>query len=131
MIKIAIPVKDDSMQFVGNAGHTPKFAIYSVIGSGMFKSFKLEQIIDNPRSDLDHHDDEEHHQCNHDHNDPEHIAQHDKMGTALKSCDYLVAQKACKNTVNSMKPYDISIIKYTGTSTNSDAILKELAMKFV
>lgn len=131
MIKIAIPVKDDSMKFVGNAGHTPKFAIYEMMGAGMFKSFKLQEIIDNPRSDLDHsHDDEAHHQCNHDHEDAEHIAQHQKMGTALSECDYLVAKKACKNTVNSMKPYDISIVKYAGTATHSDAILKEMASKF-
>jgi len=132
MIKIAVPVKDESMKFVGNAGHTPKFAIYEMIGAGMFKSFKLDQIIDNPRSDLDHHhDEEEDHQCSHDHNDAEHIAQHNKMGTALSKCDYLVVKKACKNTVNAMKPYDICIVKYTGTAPSSDAILKEMAMKFV
>jgi len=132
MIKIAVPVKDESMKFVGNAGHTPKFAIYEMIGAGMFKSFKLEKIIENPRSDLDHHHDgEEEHQCSHDHDDAEHIAQHNKMGTALSNCDYLVVKKACKNTVNSMKPYDISIVKYTGIAPTSDAILKEMAMKFV
>jgi len=42
-----------------------------------------------------------------------------------------VVKKACKNTVNSMKPYDISIVKYTGIAPTSDAILKEMAMKFV
>ncbi|MEA3491249.1 MAG: hypothetical protein U9R27_05045 [Campylobacterota bacterium] len=132
MIKIAVPVKDESMKFVGNAGHTPKFAIYEMIGAGMFKSFKMLEIVDNPRSDLDHHHDEgEDHQCSHDHDDAEHIAQHNKMGTALNSCDYLVVKKACKNTVNAMKPYDISIVKYRGTSPSSDAILKEMAMKFV
>ncbi|HHD75115.1 MAG TPA: hypothetical protein ENL00_04785, partial [Nitratifractor sp.] len=80
-MKIAIPVKDESLTFFGNAGHTPKFAVYEMIGGGMFRSFKLENVVDNPRDDLDHeHEDEEHH-CEHDHNDAAHIAEHNKMGT--------------------------------------------------
>ncbi|MEA2028248.1 MAG: hypothetical protein U9N49_04675 [Campylobacterota bacterium] len=53
MIKIAIPVKDQSLQFVGNAGHTPNFAIFEMVGLGMFRSFKLLKTIPNPRNDID------------------------------------------------------------------------------
>ena len=66
MTKIAIPVKDNTLTLVDNAGHTPKFAVFEMIGSGMFRSFKLQSIIDNPRTDLDDHDhDDEGHQCSH------------------------------------------------------------------
>ena len=47
-MKIAIPVKDENLTFFSNAGHTPKFAVYELSGTGMFKSFKLllhHQII--------------------------------------------------------------------------------------
>lgn len=129
-MKIAIPVKDETLTFFGNAGHTPKFAIYEMIGGGMFRSFKLEGVINNPRTDLDHeHDDEDHH-CHHDHDDAEHIAQHEKMGTALHECQYLVASRACKNTVNSMKANGISVVKYSGNGLKSDDILKEVAANF-
>lgn len=130
-MKIAIPVKDERLTFVGNAGHTPRFAIYEMVGTGMFKSFQLKQIIDNPRSDLDHSHTEEGHQCNHDHNDAEHIAQHDKMGNSLKECSYVVVQKACKNTANTMKANGITIVKYSGVANNSDTIIKEVSNSFL
>jgi len=132
MIKIAIPVKDQSLQFVGNAGHTPNFALFELVGSGMFRSFKLLEIVANPRSDIDAHEhDDEHHQCNHDHNDAEHIAQHNKMGVALDGCNYLVAKRACKNTANAMKPYGIKIVKYNGSGSQVEEILKEVASHFI
>jgi len=127
---IAIAVKDESLTLFGNAGHTPKFAIYEMSGSGMFKSFKLKEIRDNPRTDLDH-DEDEHHQCGHDANDQEHINQHNKMGVALDGCNYIVVQKACKNTANSMKAKGISIVKYAGDATKADAVLREIASKFI
>ena len=33
-MKIAIPVKDENLTFFSNAGHTPKFAIYELTGTG-------------------------------------------------------------------------------------------------
>ena len=127
-MKIAIPVKDESLTFFGNAGHAPKFAIYEMTGGGMFRSFNLQGVIANPRTDIDH--EEEDHHCNHDHNDAEHIAQHNKMGTALNECQYLVTKKACKNTVNSMKANGINVVKYSGNGLKSDDILKEVAANF-
>ena len=129
-MKIAIPVKDESLTFFGNAGHTPKFAIYEMNGSGMFKSFKLNEIRENPRNDIDHDEEEHEHECSHGHDDAEHIAQHDKMGIALEDCNYIVVSRACKNTVNSMKNNGISVVKYSGSSPKSDAILRELSAKF-
>ena len=130
-MKIAIPVKDESLTFVGNAGHTPKFAIYDMVGTGMFRSFKLNLVIDNPRSDLDHeHDEGGDHHCNHNDNDAEHIAEHNKMGVALKDCDYVVVKKACKNTARTMNSNGISIVKYNGTAAKSDVILKEMTGSF-
>ena len=129
-MKIAIPVKDESLTFFANAGHTPKFAIYEMVGEGMFRSFKLEDVIPNPRTDIDHDESKENHHCKHDHNDAEHIAQHDKMGTALSGCCYLVAKKACKNTINSMKSNGIDVIKYSGNGLKSEDILKEIVSSF-
>ena len=34
-MKVAVPVKDDTLQFFGNAGHTPYFAVYTVKGAGI------------------------------------------------------------------------------------------------
>lgn len=96
----------------------------------MFRSFKLNSIINNPRDDLEHHHDDEEHQCSHDHNDTAHIAEHNKMGVALQECDYIVVKKACKNTARTMNDNGITIVKYSGTTNNSDSILKEIASSF-
>ena len=131
-MKIAIPVKDEALTFFGNAGHTPMFAIFEMNGAGMFRSFKLQEIRNNPRTDLDEHEDEdESHQCSHGDDNAEHIAEHFKMGEVLEDCDYLVVKRACKNTANAMKNYAVKIIKYDGMSTKSDAILKEVSAKFI
>jgi predicted Fe-Mo cluster-binding NifX family protein len=129
-MKIAIPVKDESLTFVGNAGHTPKFAIYDMLGSGMFRSFNLDTIKNNPRTDVDF-EDEDHTCAHHDDNDAEHIAQHNKMGVVLDECDYIVVTRACKNTANTMNDHNVKIIKYTGAATNADAILREVSAQFI
>jgi len=133
-MKIAIPVKDETLTFIDNAGHTPNFAIYEMNGAGMFRSFKLQEIRSNPRTDLDHHHDDEedeHHVCSHGSDDAEHVAQHFKMGEVLEDCEYLVVKRACKNTANAMKNYGVKLVKYDGTSPKSDAILRELSAKFI
>lgn len=130
-MKIAIPVKDENLTFFPNAGHTPKFAVYSVAGSGAFKSFTLENIKNNPRSDIDHDHPEEDHACDHDHDDAEHIEQHNKMGRALTDCDYVVVKKACKNTAKSFTSQGIKLVKYNGESFFTNDILKEVSAKFV
>lgn len=129
-MKIAIGVKDESLTFFGNAGHTPMFAIFDMNGSGMFRSFKLNTVKNNPRTDIDYND--ENHTCAHDDdNNAEHIAQHNKMGTVLDECDYIVVTRACKNTANTMNEHGVKIVKYTGDSANADAILKELSASFI
>lgn len=129
-MKIAIPVKDESLTFFGNAGHTPKFAIFSMQGAGMFRSFNLDEVKNNPRTDLDHDHAEEEHECAHDHDDAEHIAQHNKMGALLDACDYIVVKRACKNTANTMNDHGVKIVKYAGSATGANDILREVAAKF-
>lgn len=29
-MKVAVPVKDNNLSFLGNAGHTPYFAVYTI-----------------------------------------------------------------------------------------------------
>lgn len=130
-MKIAIPVKDENLIFFPNAGHTPKFAVYSMTGSGMFRSFKLEEIKNNPRTDIDHNEPEEEHACDHDNNDSDHIEQHNKMGRVLTGCNYVVVKKACKNTAKSFTSVGIKLVKYNGESFKTDSILREISSKFL
>lgn len=128
---IAIPVKDENLTFFSNAGHTPKFAIFTMTGAGMFKSFKFDGIKNNPRTDLDHDHAEEEHQCDHHADDAEHIAQHNKMGVALVGCDYIVVRKACKNTANAITSSGVKIVKYNGESLKAESILREVSSSFL
>ena len=130
-MKIAIPVRDDKLNFFPNAGHTPKFAIYEFTGSGMFKSFKLDSIINSPRTDIDHSNPEAEHDCNHGHDDADHIEQHNKMGYSLKECKYIVVKKACKNTANSFIQSGLKLVKYNGEQSDAAKILSEVSSKFI
>ncbi|UTJ05533.1 NifB/NifX family molybdenum-iron cluster-binding protein [Arcobacter roscoffensis] len=130
-MKIAIPVKDENLNFFANAGHTPKFAVYTMAGNGMFKSFNLNEIKQNPRNDIDHDNPEEDHACNHSSDDADHIEQHNKMGRVLNECDYIVVKTACKNTARSFTSEGIKIVKYNGESFEVPKILNELSSKFV
>lgn len=127
---IAVPVKGESLQFFGNAGHTPFFALFTLKGSGMFRSFELETVINNPRTDLHDHEEEDHH-CSHDADDEAHIKEHQKMGDVLTECDYIVVRRACKNTANAMAKHDIKIKKYNGNAIEAKQILQELSVEFV
>lgn len=128
-MKIAVPVKDKNLQFFGNAGHTPYFAVFALKGGGMFRSFEFEEVRENPRTDLGHHD-EDHH-CSHDEEDEAHVRQHLKMGDTLDDCDYMVVRRACKNTVKAMAEHAIKIQKYNGKGIEAKQILQELSVEFI
>jgi predicted Fe-Mo cluster-binding NifX family protein len=131
-MKIALPVENEYKKLFGNAGHTPMFAIYTLSGGGMFRSFTFDELRKNPRTDLDHHDhDDEHHTCDHDDGDEEHIRQHDVMAEALEDCDYLVVKRACKNTARSMTNLGVKLVKYSGEAHEADTVLKELSAQFL
>lgn len=126
-MKVAVPVKDDTLTFFGNAGHTPFFAVYTIKGAGMFKAFELEAIRPNPRTDLDHdHDDDDHH-CSHGDDDEAHVREHFKMGETLEDCDFLVAKRACKNTAAAMANYGVAIKKYNGDPAKAEAVLQSVS----
>ncbi len=122
-MKVAIPVKDDTLTFFGNAGHSPFFAVYSMKGSGMFKSFTFEELRANPRTDIDPEHDEGDHHCSHDHHDEAHEKEHYDMAKVLEDCNYLIAARACKNTAAAMANYGITIKKYTGDATKAESII--------
>lgn len=130
-MKVAIPVRDESLKIAKNAGHTPYFAVFN-IGGGMFKTITLEELRANPKmaGDDHHHEDNEedgHHECSHAADDIEHIKAHDTMAEAIKDCEYLVVKMACKNTANSMKEQGIKMKKYNGEQTNAKMALAEMS----
>ena len=52
------------------------------------------------------------------------------MGVALSECNYIVVQKACKNTAKSFVSQGIKIVKYNGESLDVSDILKETSGSF-
>lgn len=128
-MKIAVPVIDESLKMAANAGHTPYFAVFNLKG-GMFRSFEFEGLRANPKAAGKDHDHDEHHTCDHDAADVEHIQAHDTMASAIEDCDYLVVKTACKNTAKSMSNLGIKLQKYNGTEAHAGKILMELAPQF-
>ncbi len=131
-MKVAIPVKDDSLTFFANAGHTPYFAVYNIKGAGMFKSFELDVIRPNPRSHANHHhDDEEGHVCSHDHEDEKHAKTHDVMGEAISDCEFIVVKTICKNTAAAFTNQGIKIKKYNGEADKANIILSQVSAQLI
>lgn len=129
-MKIAVPVIDETLKMAGNAGHTPYFAVFNLKG-GMFRSFEFEGLRANPKAAGEEgHEEDEHHTCDHDADDVEHIQAHDTMAHAIEDCDYLVVKMACKNTAKSMNNLGIKLQKYNGTEALAGKILMELAPQF-
>jgi ABC-type Zn2+ transport system substrate-binding protein/surface adhesin len=93
----------------------------------MFRAFELEEVRENPRTDLDHEHEDEHHQCDHDDNDEAHVQEHFKMGKVLEDCDFLVVKRACKNTAAAMAEYGVHIRKYSGEPAKAEAVLRSVA----
>lgn len=129
-MKVAVPVKDQTLSFFGNAGHTPFFAVYTIKGAGMFRAFELEELRPNPRTDLDHEHDDEAHECSHGHDDDAHVKEHFKMGETLEDCDFLVVKRACKNTAAAMANYGVAIKKYSGEPAVAEAVLRSVSAQF-
>lgn len=131
-MKIAVPVTDAGLSIYGNAGHAPFFAIFEIKG-GMFKSFVLERLVPNPRTDVEHADcgGEHGHSCTHDEGDDAPLVQHDLMGSALAACTYLVVKKACKNTMLGMTRSGVKVIRYPGSRDKAPAALAEMTSVLV
>ncbi len=132
-MKVAIPVKDDTLVFFSNAGHTPYFAVYNIKGSGMFKSFELDEVRANPRTDIEHNHEEEEdgHTCSHHHGDEEHAKAHYIMGEAISDCEFIVVKTACKNTAAAFTKQGIKIKKYNGEVDKANIILSKVSAQLV
>jgi predicted Fe-Mo cluster-binding NifX family protein len=110
-MKIAVPVHDETLKVFRNAGHTPYFAIFTVVGSGPFRSTQFLQLRENPRVNLDAEAG-----CQHEHSGEEcdeekraHKEEHRVMAEILHDCDHLVVSKACKNTKQVLEEANISV----------------------
>ena len=128
-MKIAVPIEGENLKMFENAGHSPSFGIFTISGSGMFKSTKLEEIRANPRDDIDHECHTAHgDSCNHEgSDDTEHKKKHLILADALKDCDYIIVKRACKNTILGFNSENIKVQKYSGNSFDAKKIVAEVS----
>lgn len=112
-MRVAIPLKNQEQEIFTNTGHTPYFGVFESKGVGMFKSFELLELRENPRVNL-----EAEHGCNHTHGAHEseeereaHKREHDVLAEIIQDCELLLVKRACKNTALVMKEKGIAIKK--------------------
>jgi predicted Fe-Mo cluster-binding NifX family protein len=129
-MRVAVPVWDKSLKIFKNAGHTPFFAIFELAG-GMFRSFNLVELRANPRVKNDHEyacESEKTGKCSHEgQSEDEKIAhkeEHRVMAEIINDCKYLIADKACKNTKNTMNDAGVEVIAVHGAEYAKDALTK-------
>lgn len=126
-MRVALPVKNDSLEIFTNAGHTPFFAIYDVQGSGMFRQVKLVELRDNPRVNVEaefgcshEHGDEDH-----DHDSEEHRQEHFVLADLCSDCSEVLVKKACKNAASVFKERGIKVGKIPQEILQAEAAIQD------
>lgn len=130
-MKIAVPVKNEALDLFANAGHAPFFAIFEMKGGGMFKTFDLCELRDNPRVNM-----EAEQGCQHDHDhdnmteeeEKEHEQGHNVLATLVEGCNIFLTKKACKHTAETIKAQGVEIRKIPEEVLNAKNAL-QIAVK--
>lgn len=127
-MKIAIPLDKELLLYTDNPFTAPKFAIYLIDGNKSDISYSLLNTVDNPlyidecdiaydKQKLCACDDS----CK---NDIKHICEHYALLEVISSCSYLLADKYCKNTLNSLKNGGIKIFRIPSIIKRTDIAIK-------
>lgn len=130
IMRVAVPVWDESLKIFKNAGHTPFFAVFDVSG-GMFKSCNFVEIRQNPRVKEDHEHECESQltgKCSHEGQSEEERLEHKEghriMAQIINDCSFLIADKCCKNTKLTMNDAGINVVSIHGEEFAKNAIAK-------
>lgn len=127
-MKIAIPVDKDLMLYSENPYTAEKFAIYSIKGDANNISFDMVKIVDNPRSNQVSDGLEEiQKKCACDkerQDDMQHICDHYSILETIKSCNYLLSAKYCKNTYKTLQNGGITVFKIPTIIKKTDSAIK-------
>ncbi len=125
-MRVGVPVKSENLEIFTNAGHTPFFAIFDIVGNGMFKSSNLVELRENPRVNLEAEFGCQHEHSGedaHDEDDEEHVKDHDILGQLVHDCDVVLVKKACKNTANSLGSKGVKVKKIDEKALNAKEAL--------
>lgn len=124
-MKVAVPVKTKTFDIFKNTGHTPFFAIYEIVGSGMFRKPSFIEFRDNPRVNLEAEEGCSHehgdHECDHD--EEAHKQEHNILGDLVEDCKFVLVKKACKNSVAVFKEKGVDTWKIPEGVNNADKAL--------
>ncbi|QCI28834.1 NifB/NifX family molybdenum-iron cluster-binding protein [Caminibacter pacificus] len=103
-IKVAVPVKDESLEIVTRTGRAPFFAIFEFDGN----EFKLLGLNENTHAG--EHEHEHGHQEEHTADEVEHHHKHVKA-SKVDDCDYIVVRALGPNMEDALKLAGVKIIK--------------------
>ena len=127
-MKIALPIENTLILYKDNPHTAPKFAIYDVEKIQNNIHFSLYSIIENKLSQVKNGEfDKKEKKCSCDEqreNNLRHKCDHYSLVEALNGCSYLLANKYCKNTKNSMKNGGIKIFKIPPIINKIDLAIK-------
>jgi len=112
---IAVPEDNDLTFYHDNPFTAPKFAIYSIEGDKTNVSFSKSAIVENHRHLFKCNIIEESQiacDCDMDaKKDIEHICEHYSLLESISNCSYLLADKYCENTSNTLKKGGVIVFK--------------------
>ncbi|WP_457563923.1 NifB/NifX family molybdenum-iron cluster-binding protein [Caminibacter pacificus] len=105
-IKVAVPVKDESLEIVTRTGRAPFFAIFEFDGN----EFKLLGLNENTHAGEHEHGHGHGHQEEHTADEVEHHHKHVKA-SKVDDCDYIVVRALGPNMEDALKLAGVKIIK--------------------
>ena len=105
MSKVAVPVKDETLEIVTRTGRAPFFAIFECDENGC----KLLELRENTHAH-EHEHEHGHHQEEHTSDEVEHHHKHVKA-SKVDECDYIVVRALGPNMEDALKMAGINIIK--------------------
>ncbi|MEO1927501.1 MAG: NifB/NifX family molybdenum-iron cluster-binding protein [Nautiliaceae bacterium] len=120
MIKVAVPVKDESLEIVTRTGRAPYFAIFKCDESGC----KLLSLNENTHAH--EHEHEHGHAEEHTADEVEHHHKHVKA-SRLSGVDYIVVRALGQNMEDALKMEGIKIIKISKKDgEKADEVLEKI-----
>ncbi|MBU0721647.1 hypothetical protein KJ877_09920 [bacterium] len=127
-MKIAVPLDDNLLFYRNNPYTAPKFGIYTIDIKNAQVSFGISDIVDNPKythKSIRFNECQMRCECDFSaKKDINHICEHYALLETIGECSYLLADKFCDNTLNSLKNGGVKVFKIPTIINKTETAIK-------
>jgi predicted Fe-Mo cluster-binding NifX family protein len=137
MVKVLVPVKNETDVYHDNIFSAPRFALYSIdIKESIDKNasrvyYACEYIIENPKLDSEHHEyagQRDHGICNAEFCSDAHYNLHYELSKSIDECDYILVNHTCETMMRALKETGINLHKISPFLRKTDIAIKNFIL---